>query len=203
MASCATRWWAAAAGLGLVAWSAPAFAHPHIFIEGRATVVFDDAGPKEVKVEWIFDKMFSSMLRLTFAKGEKTPFGPEIHKRFEAKAFVNVKDAGYMIDARLDAKGFTFKDHRDFTADFRDGAIVYTFTLPVTGARAKGLGELNLAMFDKTYYVAFALTETDPVKVQAPAGKNASCATRRDLKVETEGYGAIEIEAITCRWGGK
>ena len=54
----------AGVALGLFALSAPALAHPHIFIDAKVTVVFDDAGNiAGLKQDWSFDKAFSESPR--------------------------------------------------------------------------------------------------------------------------------------------
>ena len=54
-----------AAGLALAASlmvSAPAAAHPHVFIDYTVTVLCGDAGITGVRLSWTFDEMYSSML---------------------------------------------------------------------------------------------------------------------------------------------
>ncbi len=50
--------------LGLVMLAAtplPALAHPHIFIDAKATIVFDDAGDVAgIRHSWTFDESFST-----------------------------------------------------------------------------------------------------------------------------------------------
>ncbi|MDB5563430.1 MAG: hypothetical protein JWN11_2848, partial [Hyphomicrobiales bacterium] len=51
----------AIAGAALIAAAAPAFAHPHIFIDAKATVVFNDKGEVSgVRHEWKFDEAYSA-----------------------------------------------------------------------------------------------------------------------------------------------
>ena len=53
---------AACLGFGVVfGMAAPALAHPHIFIDAKVTVVFDDSGAiSALRNEWTFDEAFSS-----------------------------------------------------------------------------------------------------------------------------------------------
>ena len=47
--------------LGLCAFAVPALAHPHIFIDAKVTIVFDDAGKiAGLRNAWTFDQAFSS-----------------------------------------------------------------------------------------------------------------------------------------------
>jgi nickel/cobalt exporter len=51
----------AGAVLGLLALTLPAMAHPHILIDAKVTVVFNDAGEViGLKNDWTFDKLFST-----------------------------------------------------------------------------------------------------------------------------------------------
>ena len=46
---------------GGLAFAQPALAHPHIFIDARAIVSFDDSGAvKSIHNSWTFDELFSS-----------------------------------------------------------------------------------------------------------------------------------------------
>ena len=50
----------AAAALCVIGLAAPVQAHPHIFIDAKATIVFNDAGElTEIRNSWTFDEAFS------------------------------------------------------------------------------------------------------------------------------------------------
>ena len=38
------------------------YAHPHVFIENRLTIVFDSKGLAGIEVKWVFDEFFSNMI---------------------------------------------------------------------------------------------------------------------------------------------
>ena len=41
-------------------------AHPHVYVDARVDVVFDDKGLAGFKVIWVFDEMFSNMIAYDF-----------------------------------------------------------------------------------------------------------------------------------------
>jgi ABC-type uncharacterized transport system substrate-binding protein len=43
-----------------------ASAHPHVYVDARVDVVFDDKGLAGFKVTWVFDEMFSNMIAYDF-----------------------------------------------------------------------------------------------------------------------------------------
>ena len=46
------------------------FAHPHVFIVQRITIVFDDEGLAGFKIRWDFDDMFASMIAGDYDKNQ-------------------------------------------------------------------------------------------------------------------------------------
>jgi len=46
----------------LSCFSQTSFSHPHAFIDNKLTMIFDNEGFAGIRVEWVFDEFFSSMI---------------------------------------------------------------------------------------------------------------------------------------------
>jgi ABC-type uncharacterized transport system substrate-binding protein len=52
------------------------FPHPHAFIDNKLTMVFDDEGFAGIRVEWVFDEFFSSMVASDYDKNHNNKLVP-------------------------------------------------------------------------------------------------------------------------------
>ncbi|MFC5066886.1 DUF1007 family protein [Flaviflagellibacter deserti] len=152
----------------LAMWAVPAWAHPHVFVTVKSTVVYGDGAPKEVRHAWRFDEMFSS-----FATQGLDTNGDGKLDRNELKdlAQVNVtslKEFDYFTNAKTNQGDVVFKPPVDYWLDYDGSALTLHFTLPVQSA---GSGAFHLAIYDPSYFVAFDLAEKDAAMLEgAPAG---------------------------------
>lgn len=167
----------------------PVAAHPHIFIDGKATVVFDASGAvSEVRHEWSFDEAFSSWS----IEGLDTN-GDGIVSREEQQDLANQD-----MDGLAQYQFYTFAGEQgddinlDFergmapTRDYVDGHTILRFgvklTQPYRIART-----LELAINDPEYYVAITFAGPQAVTLEnAPAGCTVGIEPGRELSPELQ-----------------
>lgn len=181
------------AALALVATALPAFAHPHIFIDARASIVFDDSGAvSEVRNSWTFDEAFSawSVQGLDtdgdgqLSADELTDLTRENMKglaEYEFYTFAGEGDVNLRF-SELPGARITY-DGKQTTLDFA-----------IRPDEPYRIGKtLDIAIADPEYYVA--ITFADPSKVtlvNAPAG----CGVRMDPPKEMDPALADELYAL-------
>ncbi len=161
--------------VALPAWLASvcgAFAHPHVFVEARSEMVFDEKGMLiSVHQVWRFDAAFTAFaVQGLDSDGD----GVLTHEELQPLAKINVeslKEFDYFTFVTVGKDERPFADPTQYWLDFSDGRLTLFFDLPLKEAVKVGGGETVLEVFDPDYFVDFAMTKEDPfVLGDAPAG---------------------------------
>lgn len=172
-----------AAGLLVLAAPISAEAHPHVFVDARAQIVFDGAGAiTAIRNIWTFDEAFSAYAKQglkRLANGRLTP------ESLEALARVNIHSLALY-------KFFTFQrragklepvgvgDQQKLSDDGERLTLTFTVTpsQPINPAE----GPLTFELYDPEYFVAMSFVKDRPVSlVGAPAGCKQSLFTPTGL----------------------
>ncbi len=137
------------------------FAHPHVFIDNRIAVVFNDKGLKGFRHEWAFDEMFSSTIIQEFDLNADGEFSEEEIKKVEKGAFSNLKEYNYFTDITINGEQFKIQEVRDFYAEIDRGVMIYQFFIPCEETAVIENKEVKIAVFDPTYFVQVLLASAD------------------------------------------
>src|SRR5215470_6553842 len=82
--------------------TAPASAHPHLFIDYTVTVIFDDTAAQAVRMSWTFDEMYSAMLLHDFtSRPSRDALTPADVHNLRKRAFEYTVDYHYFVDLKL------------------------------------------------------------------------------------------------------
>jgi len=158
----------AAALLGLLG-AAPAMAHPHVFVDNSVIFVFDGSDLAGVRVHWVFDDMFGTMIREDFdADGDGTFSEAEI-QAVKVGAFDNLRNFDYFTFIEVDGKSSRVQQVEGFRAGFCEDKLFYDFFVPCRVSGAGGRHRVLLSLHDPEYY-ADVYTPEDAV----PGMENAA-----------------------------
>ena len=159
-----------AALAGLVIATAPAMAHPHVWVTMKSEVLYaPDGTVKGVRHAWTFDDMFSAFAtqgidlkkRGVYAREELAPL---------AKTNVELlKDFDYFTLAKINGKRVDFLDPAaDYYLEYKDEVLTLHFVLPLkTPVKAQ---TLEVEVYDPSYFVDFSFDGKDAVTLgSAPA----------------------------------
>ena len=153
----------------MVTLACPAQAHPHVWVTVKSEVVYaPDGSATAVRHKWTFDEMFTSFA----LQGMDTKkAGGLTREELAPLAEVNVtslKDFDFFTFARADQTKSAFNEPKEYWLEYKDGALTLHFTLPFQKpVKAK---ELQLEIFDASYFVDFKLFNQNPIAlVGAPA----------------------------------
>ncbi|MEQ1768351.1 MAG: DUF1007 family protein [Devosia sp.] len=157
--------------------NAPALAHPHIFIDATARIIFDAEGRvAEIHNHWVFDEAYSAWV----VQGLDTDNDGTV-TRAETQALaddnmVGLAEYQYYTFAGEGPDNLTFDHGSNPTIDF-DGKVS-TLSFDVALSQPYRIGKaLEIAINDPEYYVAITFKDASAVElVNAPAG----CTVRLD-----------------------
>ncbi|WP_420563027.1 DUF1007 family protein [Thalassobaculum sp.] len=161
--------------LGLALGAREAAAHPHVWIDLRTNVVMDDQGRvSAIAQEWLFDPIYSA-----YVLGGMDPQSDKARKALDdllAESMANLREYDYFMRVRADGERLSLDDARDASAEMRGDRMLYRFTVPVADPKDPRGHDLDVAVFDPTYYIEMLHLEGDVIAFQG--GKTAGCGAR-------------------------
>jgi ABC-type uncharacterized transport system substrate-binding protein len=148
-------------------WSAPAFAHPHIWVTAKAELVYTRDGKVwAVRHIWTFDAAYSSFLTQGLDANND---GKLSSNELQGLAKINtdaLADFDYFTQLKANGVKQAFDPPHEPRMVFENGAATLAFDLPLK--KPAGSKMVTLEVFDPAYYVDFAIsTEADGVKLAA------------------------------------
>ncbi len=155
-------------------------AHPHIFIEQRLNVVFDDKGLAGIKVRWLFDDMFASMVAEDHDLNRNGKFEANEIREVKEKAFSFISKDNYFTYIKIDNVPFQVKFIRDFNAILKNQKLVYEFLIPCHVTATNQLKKVSVASYDPSYYTAIFFTRKEPFKLTAADDFDVKTSLKED-----------------------
>jgi ABC-type uncharacterized transport system substrate-binding protein len=157
-----------------LAGAAPALAHPHVFVDARAEIVFDPEGRiTAIRQVWRFDDAFSA-----FASQGLDTNGDGILtvEELQPLAKVNIdslKEYDYFTTLRAGGKRIGFRIPTEYWLQSNDGFLTLFYTLNLMQPVKPDAAGAVIQIYDPSYFVDYQLVEKDPAVLKnAPA----SCA---------------------------
>jgi ABC-type uncharacterized transport system substrate-binding protein len=166
---------------------APAVAHPHVWVTVKSEIVYaPDGAMTGVRHVWTFDDMFSVFATQGLAAKKKGEFTREELAPLAKVNVESLKEYDFFTHAMMDGKKAEFLEPAaGYFLEFDPKATVLTlhFTLPFKQpVKAK---DLTVEVYDREYYVDFALAAKEPVKlVGAPAQCKLTIGKPQELSAD-------------------
>lgn len=174
------------AGLVLVLFglAQPAMAHPHIFIDAKVAVVFDDAGRiAALRNSWTFDSAFSVWMVQGLDTNGDGVVSPDEMQDLADENMVGLADYGFYTVAGDDMHFTSAGDQR---MRYEDNKVTLDFSINAVEPVAPG-SRFELGIFDAEYYVAISFADVGQVTLEnAPASCGTELVPPRPMDKATE-----------------
>ena len=178
------------AALIILVFANRAYSHPHVFIENKITIIFDQKGLAGIRVKWVFDDFFSNMIACDYDKNHNNNLENSEIELIKNEAFTNLANFAYFTFIKINGKPFQVKYTRDFKAILSSGKLTYEFLIPCHVKASDNLKEIAISQYDPTYYTFLTFTKEQPVSMKGGAGLEISYHIAINLK-ETYYFGQI------------
>ena len=156
--------------------------HPHVFIENALTIIFDKQGLAGVQVKWVFDEFFSNMIACDYDSNRNGKLEASEVKNIKEKAFSNLKNFDYFTFIRIDKRAFKVTYIREFSAELKEGKLIYRFLIPCHVKAVTGYKQFIISQYDPTYYTSVSFAEDNPVSLKGAPGFDADYHVEKNLK---------------------
>jgi ABC-type uncharacterized transport system substrate-binding protein len=148
-----------------------AVAHPHVWVTMMSELVYaNDGSVTGVRHNWTFDDVFSVFATQGLESKKRGVFTREELAPLAEVNVTSLKEYAFFTFAKADGKKVQLSEPVDYYLDYDPKRTLLTlhFTLPFkTPVKAK---QLNVDIYDPTYFVDFAFAEKNPIAlVGAPA----------------------------------
>ena len=141
----------------------PASAHPHLWIDVAATVLFDKDRVSAIRFQWTFDEFFSAGVIGEFDKNNNKQFDPDELEPLRTGAFEGTKEAGFFTDIQIGGTKFDIQTTTDFAARIEKGVAVYEFTVPLPEPLDPTKTTFSFSVYDQSYFVDIGFVGHDPI----------------------------------------
>jgi len=176
--------------------------HPHVFIQNSLSIVFDQQGLAGVRVKWVFDEFFTSMIADEFDKNHNNKFEkPEIID-IKKGAFANLVKFNYFSFIKINGEPFTVEYVRDFSASLAGGNLIYKFVIPCHVKAIATFKEFVIAQYDPTYYTRVAFAKERPVSLEGASAFEVRYRISKNTK-EAYYYGQIHPVEVILKFKGR
>lgn len=151
---------AAVVVLGLLGSSQAALAHPHIFIDARVAIGFDDEGRvATIHNSWTFDSAFSVWMVQGLDVNGDGDVAPDELQELANENMVGLADYGFYTYA---GDGMAFHSVGDQVMRYEDNRVTLDFSVAAVAPQPPG-ARFELGVYDPEYYVAISVADAADV----------------------------------------
>jgi ABC-type uncharacterized transport system substrate-binding protein len=165
-----------------------AVAHPHVWVTMMSELIYAaDGSVTGVRHNWTFDDVFSVFATQGLQSKKRGVFTREELAPLADVNVTSLKEYAFFTFAKADGKKLQLGGPVDYYLEYDPKRTVLTlhFTLPFkTPVKAK---QLNVDIYDPTYFVDFAFAEKSPITlVGGPAACKLSIARPQDATAQAQ-----------------
>jgi ABC-type uncharacterized transport system substrate-binding protein len=186
--------------LFLLAFSgAPAFAHPHVWIDMKTDLAFDDAKKLEaLTITWSFDEFYSAFAVQDFKKRPDGTYDPADLAKLVDVNLTNLKDWNYFTEVTQNGKplklGLAARGASSY--DAKTGMLTMAFTVPLaTPVAATQVGPVQFRIYDPSFYIAIDYVKKDAIHLTS--GNHDGCAVSTRIPNAEKIWSSLPESAFT------
>jgi ABC-type uncharacterized transport system substrate-binding protein len=188
MRSLTARVTAVLAAAVLVAQLRAAVAHPHMWVTVETTLLYEKGAFTGLKEKWTFDEFYTAYATEGLDKNHDGIYDREELSELAKVNIEAMKEVGYFTYPVVGGKEVKLKATQDYWLEHKNGALSLYFTVLFDQPIPAKAEDFAFAVEDPTFFIAFELAKTDPVKIGegAPKSCRARVGSRSDDKSDTE-----------------
>ncbi|MER9868834.1 DUF1007 family protein [Mesorhizobium sp. M0136] len=157
----------------LLASTAAANAHPHVFAEAKLDLTVDpDKTVKSLRHLWRFDDLFSSTVLMEFDKNSDLVLDAKELDEVALTVHASLAEYNYFQMVTLNGKDVTMAPPPKFSVSYENDQLVVQFETQPKDPLALA-GKVSIGVYDPTFYTAIDFTDDDKLAV---AGLPQGCS---------------------------
>lgn len=162
-----TRWAASAAFVSALAAAAvPALAHPHVWIEMRSDVVFDDKGQiAAMNLIWTFDDGYAQMALDGLDANGDGVYSPSELDPLTKENIASLKDYGFFTVMRYNGEKQALGEVTEYGQIWSNDKLQLHMQVPLKTPVDPTKGAFVAKVYDPDFFIAMDYAKDDPVTV--------------------------------------
>lgn len=140
------------AAAGALVAAQPGAAHPHIWIDAKATLVFEHGALVGIRSNWTLDPFVSALLKEDFDSDKDGAFDAEEIGALEEATFVGLSEFGFYTHIRIDGTDYSPQSVEEFQPVIEGDVVVYQFFVPLPEPVDPTSQAVDVAFYDDTFY---------------------------------------------------
>ena len=139
-------------------------AHPHVWIDARNTVIFDDQQRiAALRVSWRFDEFYSLFaIEGLDTDGDGTVSEAELRPLAELNV-TSLEEYRYFTYVTADGTEVPYGPVSEYASRFEDGILSLEFVIPLETPVDPRRAQVSFKSYDPTFYIAVEPSLQDPV----------------------------------------
>lgn len=168
------RWAASAASLAiLAAAAAPAVAHPHVWIEMRSDVVFNDQGQvTALNLMWTFDDSYAQVALDGLDANGDGVYSPSELETLTRENIASLKDYDFFTVMRFNGQKQVLGEVKEFGQIWSNDKLQLHLQVPLKVPVDPTKGEFVAKVYDPDFFIAIDYAKDDPVTAIGAMPKN-------------------------------
>jgi len=171
-------------GLALtVAFAGGASAHPHVFVNARAEIVFaPDGSVQAIRHRWSFDEAYSAYITQGLDKNGDGKLTPDELAELAKTNTDSLPDVDFFTIAKINGRQQAFGTPGEEGMSYDGKILTLTYTLPLkTPVKARSFG---IEIGDPTYFVAFDIVDEPDAVITKGAPQGCIVRVNRPPKLD-------------------
>jgi ABC-type uncharacterized transport system substrate-binding protein len=168
----------------LLAFTAPANAHPHVWVTVETTLLYEHGTFSGFSHKWTFDEFYSAMAVEGLDTDKDGKYSREELAELAKVNVTSLKDFGYFTFPQLAGQAMKLDAPRDYWLEHKDGILTLHFVLPFATPVLPEAKGLSFGVYDPSFFIAFDLAKIDkPLRLGDGSPKGCSLkigASERD-----------------------
>ena len=152
--------------------AAPVQAHPHVWITAQAEILYNPDGSfAAIRHVWDFDEAYTAFATQGLDTNKDGKFSRDELKALAQENAESLHEFDFFTSLKIDGKRPAFGQPKDYFMEMNGQLLRFVYVLPLEKP-VKAKTSLSLEIADKSFFVAFNLTEGEGAVtlVGAPQG---------------------------------
>jgi ABC-type uncharacterized transport system substrate-binding protein len=155
-------------------------AHPHVFVTAATTVLVNNGTIDGFQHVWTFDEMYTAMAVEGLDKNGDEKYSREELAELAKVNIEGLKEFGFFTQVSLGGKAVEVAAPTDYWLEHKDGVLALHFKLPLAKPVLADAKNFAFAMSDPSFFIAFDLAKSDPVRFSDAAPKSCKVQVGSD-----------------------